>query len=50
MTDFAAFTLLALYLAHIALVSQRLNGIATLAGYVRRLVLETDMSQNGEDS
>jgi hypothetical protein len=43
MTDFAAFTLLTLYLAHIALLTQRLDTLAALAGYVRRLVTE-----NGE--
>jgi hypothetical protein len=40
MTDLLAFTLIALYLAYIALVSQRLDALATLAGYVRRLEAE----------
>jgi hypothetical protein len=43
MSDFAAFTLLAAYLAHIALLSQRLDALATLARYVRRRLLD-----NGE--
>jgi hypothetical protein len=42
MTDFAALTLVALYLTHVALVSQRLDTLAALAGYVRRRLLDNN--------
>jgi hypothetical protein len=53
-SDFAAFTLLTLYLAHVALLTQRLDTLAALAAMMRRLeagrrAMDNDMSQNGEE-
>jgi ubiquinone biosynthesis protein UbiJ len=48
MTDLLAFTAVAYYLLHIALVTQRLDDIAALAANVRRLRERLAKLEGGE--